>query len=48
VQSFDLTVRDGVVLVPLILAIIAFAVYPQLALDSGEEAVKATVQAVQR
>jgi NADH-quinone oxidoreductase subunit M len=48
VQSFDLTLRDGVVLVPLVLAIIAFALYPQLALESGEEAVKATVQAVQR
>src|SRR3954453_23095682 len=48
VQSFDLTLRDGVVLVPLILAILAFAIYPQLALNSGEEAIKATVQAVQR
>ena len=46
VQSFDLTLRDGLVLVPLILAIIAFALYPQLALDAGEEAIKATVQAV--
>ena len=33
-------------LVPLVLAILAFALYPQLALDSGEEAVKSTVQAV--
>ena len=48
VESFDLTLRDSIVLVPLILAIIAFAIYPQLALESGEEAVKATVQAVQR
>jgi NADH-quinone oxidoreductase subunit M len=48
VQSFDLSLRDGAVLVPLILAILAFALYPQLALESGEEAVKATVQAVQR
>jgi NADH-quinone oxidoreductase subunit M len=46
VHSFDMTVRDGLVLVPLVLAIIAFALYPQLALDSGEQAVKATVQAV--
>ena len=33
-------------LVPLVLAILAFALYPQLALESGEEAIKATVQAV--
>ena len=38
--------RDGLVLVPLVLAILAFALYPQLALDAGEAAVKATVQAV--
>jgi NADH-quinone oxidoreductase subunit M len=46
VQSFDLTLSDGLVLVPLVLAILAFALYPQLALEAGEEAVKATVQAV--
>ena len=46
VTSFDLTFGDGLVLVPLIVAIIAFAVYPQLALESGEEAIKSTVQAV--
>jgi NADH-quinone oxidoreductase subunit M len=48
VASFDLTLRDGLVLVPLVLAIVAFAVYPQLALESGEAAVKATVSAVAR
>jgi NADH-quinone oxidoreductase subunit M len=48
VASFDLTFRDSLVLVPLVLVIIAFALYPQLALDSGEEAVKTTVQAVVR
>ena len=48
VESFELTFRDSIVLVPLILAIIAFAIYPQLALESGEEAIKATVTAVQR
>jgi len=46
VQSFELSFRDGLVLVPLVLAILAFAVYPQLALDAGEEAIKSTVQAV--
>ena len=43
-----MTFRDSIVLVTLILAIIAFAIYPQLALESGEEAIKATVTAVQR
>jgi NADH-quinone oxidoreductase subunit M len=46
VESFEMTARDGLVLVPLVLAILAFALYPQLALESGEEAVKSTVQAV--
>jgi NADH-quinone oxidoreductase subunit M len=46
VQSFDITLLDGLVLVPLIVAMIAFAVYPQLALEAGEEAIKTTVQAV--
>jgi NADH-quinone oxidoreductase subunit M len=48
VSSFDLTLRDSFVLVPLVLAIMAFAVYPQLALESGEEAVRSTVEAVAR
>jgi NADH-quinone oxidoreductase subunit M len=46
VDSFDISFRDGLVLVPLVLAILAFALYPQLALDAGEEAIKTTVQAV--
>jgi formate hydrogenlyase subunit 3/multisubunit Na+/H+ antiporter MnhD subunit len=33
VKSFDLSVRDGLVLVPLVLVILAFAVYPQQALE---------------
>jgi NADH-quinone oxidoreductase subunit M len=48
VVSADLTFRDGLVLVPLVLVILAFALYPQLALDSGEVAVKSTVEAVVR
>src|SRR3954463_13403365 len=48
VASFDLTFRDSLVLVPLVLAILAFAVYPQLALDAGQNAVQATVQLVVR
>ena len=46
VSSFDISFRDALVLVPLVVAILAFAVYPQLALDAGEEAIKTTVQAV--
>jgi NADH-quinone oxidoreductase subunit M len=46
VTSFDISLRDGLVLVPLVAAIVAFAVYPQPALDAGERAVKSTVQAV--
>jgi NADH-quinone oxidoreductase subunit M len=48
VTSFELRLRDGLVLVPLVLVILAFAVYPQRALDSGQQAVKATVAAVRR
>ena len=43
VTSFELSVRDGVVLVPLILAIVAFALYPQGALTHSEPAVKAVL-----
>ena len=43
-DSLEIRVRDGLVLVPLVLAILAFALYPQLALESGEEAVKSTVR----
>jgi NADH-quinone oxidoreductase subunit M len=46
VTSFELRLTDGVVLVPLVLCILAFALYPQRALDSGEQSVKATVARV--
>jgi NADH-quinone oxidoreductase subunit M len=46
VNSFEISVRDGLVLVPLVLAILAFAVYPQAALNAGEQAVKSSVAAV--
>jgi len=48
VTSFEMSVRDGLVLVPLVIAIIAFALYPQLALDAGEATVRSTVEAVLR
>ncbi len=46
VSSFEISVRDSLVLVPLVLAIVAFAVYPQAALNAGEQAVKSSVAAV--
>jgi NADH-quinone oxidoreductase subunit M len=46
VHSVELSVRDALVLVPLVLAIIAFAVYPQQAIKAGEPAVKAVSKPV--
>jgi NADH-quinone oxidoreductase subunit M len=46
VTSFEMSLRDALVLVPLVLAILAFAVYPQRALDAGEPAVRGSSQAV--
>jgi NADH-quinone oxidoreductase subunit M len=43
VKSFDLSIRDGLVLVPLVLVIIAFAVYPQQALRDSEPTVQKVV-----
>jgi NADH-quinone oxidoreductase subunit M len=48
VVSFELRAADMLVLVPLVLVILAFAVYPQRALSSGEQAAKTTVAAVRR
>jgi NADH-quinone oxidoreductase subunit M len=47
VTSFEMSLRDGLVLVPLILAVVAFALYPQGALSDGDPAVKAAVSPVQ-
>jgi NADH-quinone oxidoreductase subunit M len=41
VTSFEMSLRDGLVLVPLVLAVVAFALYPQGALTHSEPAVKA-------
>jgi NADH-quinone oxidoreductase subunit M len=38
VQSFDLRLRDALVIAPLVAAIIAFALYPQQALKDGQTA----------
>ncbi len=43
VESRDLSFRDGIVLVPLVLCIIAFALYPQAALTDGENGVPQAV-----
>jgi NADH-quinone oxidoreductase subunit M len=48
VDSREMTVRDGLVLVPLVLAILAFALYPQIALDKGERSVTRSIQAAQQ
>lgn len=42
-ESREMSVGDGLVLVPLVLAIIAISVYPQLALDRSEKTVTAVV-----
>jgi len=42
VQSREMSLRDGLVLVPLVLAIIAISVYPQFALERTEKTVAPT------
>jgi NADH-quinone oxidoreductase subunit M len=44
VTTRDLTLRDGLVLVPLVLAILAFSLYPQIALKKGEDTVVRSIQ----
>jgi NADH-quinone oxidoreductase subunit M len=46
VDSRELTLLDGLVLVPLVAVIVFFAVYPQLALTRSERSVKASVASV--
>jgi NADH-quinone oxidoreductase subunit M len=46
VTSFEMSLRDAVVIVPLVVAILAFALFPQRALDAGEPAVQAASGAV--
>jgi NADH-quinone oxidoreductase subunit M len=48
VVSREMTVRDGLVLVPLVVAIIAFALYPQIALHKGERAVTRAIGPAQQ
>jgi NADH-quinone oxidoreductase subunit M len=44
VMGGDMRLRDGLVIVPLVLAIVAFALYPQQAVKHGESAVPAAVK----
>ena len=46
VESRELSLTDAVVIVPLVLAIIAFALYPQGALTASEPATKAAIEQV--
>jgi NADH-quinone oxidoreductase subunit M len=46
VESRELALGDAVVLVPLVLVIIAFALYPQAALTASQSATRASVQQV--
>jgi NADH-quinone oxidoreductase subunit M len=48
VTSREMTVADGVVLVPLVLAILGLALYPQLALKKGEGSVVRSVAPAQQ
>jgi NADH-quinone oxidoreductase subunit M len=48
VESRELATADAVVIVPLVLVILAFALYPQAALTASEPAVKAAIQEVVR
>ena len=44
VSTREMTLADGLVLVPLVLAILAFALYPQIALHKGEASVTRSIQ----
>jgi NADH-quinone oxidoreductase subunit M len=48
VVSREMSLRDGLVLVPLVLAILAFALYPQIALHKGEAAVTRSIGPAQQ
>jgi NADH-quinone oxidoreductase subunit M len=46
VESREISVRDGLVLAPLVLAIIALALHPGLILEDGEQAVQQALQTI--
>ena len=45
VTSFEMSLRDALVIVPLVLAILAFALFPQRAIDAGEPAAQGASRA---
>ena len=48
VESREIALTDALVIVPLVLVIIAFALYPQAALTASEPATKASIAEVVR
>jgi NADH-quinone oxidoreductase subunit M len=48
VVSRELTVRDGIVIAPLVALIIAFGVYPQAALEDQERSAQRSIAAAQQ
>jgi NADH-quinone oxidoreductase subunit M len=48
VNSFELTLREGLVLVPLLLVVIALALYPQFALEPAEDGTSRALSATQQ
>jgi NADH-quinone oxidoreductase subunit M len=48
VHSFELTLREGLVLVPLLLVVIALALYPQFALEPAEDGTSRALSAAQQ
>lgn len=47
-ESREMSVRDGLVLVPAVLAILALALYPQLPLEKGKRDINGTISAAQQ
>ncbi len=48
VESREMSVRDGVVIAPLVAAVIAFGLYPQVALEDQERSASRAVQTAQQ
>jgi NADH-quinone oxidoreductase subunit M len=48
VNSFELTLREGLVLVPLLLVVIALALYPQFALEPAEDGTSRALSATEQ
>jgi NADH-quinone oxidoreductase subunit M len=48
VDSREISLRDGIVLVPAVLAILALALYPQVAIDKGKRDINGSIGAAQQ